>query len=69
MLRRDAAMARDLASREVGENVENVSSEQLKLKMTNRELYEERENVAQYIIEAPSEVANVVQKQLSAAMT
>ena len=46
MLRRDAAMARDLASREVCENVENVSSEQLKLKMTNRELYEERENVA-----------------------
>ena len=57
--------ARALANKELTR--ERLDDEQ-KLCMTNRELYEERENVAQYILEAPEEAAKVVQKQLDQAI-
>ena len=42
--------------------------ENYKLKMTNRELYEAREEVARYIMRVPPLVSHVVQQQLSAAL-
>ena len=39
-----------------------------KLCMTNREMFEERERVAKYILEAPPQEARVVQQQLSKAI-
>ena len=57
--------ARALANKELTR--ERLDEEQ-KLCMTNRELYEERERVAQYILEAPKEAAEAVQKQLDQAI-
>ena len=70
---RDAAIAaglvleeaRSLANQEL---MRERLDEEHKLCMTNRELYEERERVAQYILEAPKEAATVVRRQLEQAI-